>query len=57
MTNDYKNHCTGKIQLDYAKKCLRTLLVAHIDYTRQDWDILSSKYNNWETTADMENVE
>lgn len=40
MNNDFKNHCTSKIQKDYADKCLRTLLVAHKDYTRQEWDAL-----------------
>ena len=57
MDQQYRDHCTGKIQLDYAKKCLRTLLVSHVDYTRQQWDNLSSQNNNWETTEDMENVE
>ena len=57
MDQQYRDHCTGKIQLDYAKKCLRTLLVSHVDYTRQEWDTLSSQNNNWETTEDMENVE
>ena len=57
MDQQYRDHCTGKIQLDYAKKCLRTLLVSHVDYTRQQWDALSSQNNNWETTEDMENVE
>ena len=54
MTNDFKDHCTGKIQKDYADKCLRTLLVAHKDYSRPDWDALSAKNNGFETTKDME---
>ena len=33
------------------------MLVAHVDYTKQEWDALASKNNNWETTEDMANVE
>lgn len=57
MTDEYKNYCTGKIQLDYAKKCLRTLLVAHVDYSKDDWDVESRKNRGWETVEDMEQIE
>ena len=42
MTDEYKNYCTGKIQKDYAKKCLRTLLVAHVDYRKEEWEAMSA---------------
>lgn len=33
------------------------MLVAHVDYTKQEWDALASKNNGWETTEDMAKVE
>ena len=45
------------IQKQYAKKCLRTLLVAYLDYNQQSWESLSARNNNFETLEDLEKLE
>ena len=45
------------IQKQYAKKCLRTLLVAYLDYDQQSWESLSARNNGFETLEDLEKLE
>jgi P-type E1-E2 ATPase len=41
----------------FASKCYRTLLVAHVDYTEQEWNELASLKNNFSSESDRESVE
>ena len=57
LSDSDRANIIDNIQLQYAKKCLRTLLVAYLDYDQSAWDALSASNNNFATVTDLEKVE
>lgn len=52
-----RKYIIEEVQLQYARKCLRTLLVAYLDYDKSSWDQLSASNNGFETLNDLEKLE
>jgi len=57
LEEDKKTYCVETIVRGYAEKCLRTLLIAYVDFDKSEWESLSAQNNNFASAEDQEVVE
>ena len=56
LTDEIKEQA-AEVQKSYAKRCLRTLLIARVDYPIDEWNALAAENNNFKSAEDQEKVE